>query len=431
MNMMTPAETKLRKTRSQVVQRHPFYGALLLKQKLHEGGCETMATNGKTLKYNPEFVMECTAEDLFFVVCHEALHPGLGHHVRSGGRDHDMWNRACDYAINPILVESGLTAPPNILLRDDLAGLSAEQIFKQLQDEENQEPDQDPDQEPGDEGDDGDDGDQDGDQGDDDGDDGDQGDGDQEGDDKDGNGAGDGGGDHPDFGGTGSFQDAPTETEAERAAEEQEWKVALTQAANFAAAGDIPGSLQRQITGILEPKANWRELLRRFMDQFAKLDYTWSAPNRRFIGNGLYLPSTQSEQMPPMAFVVDCSGSMPDKALEHAASEIQSIADDLQPEWIDVIFHDTDIRDDVRRFEPGEDLNVSVNAGGGTKFAPVCDYINNADDQYAVVVWFTDLETWDWEQCEEPQSPVLFLDFTGRNADLAQFGEDVIAMEDD
>jgi predicted metal-dependent peptidase len=460
-DLAVQAEKKLRNQRAQVVQSHPFFGALLLKQKLvPTTDVQTLATNGKELFFNPEYVLNQRVEYLQFDCAHEALHPGLGHHTRRGGRRFDWWNEACDLAINPVLKQAGFHCPPDALFRDDLIGQSAEAIFKVLEGERRPDPDgDDQDDSPGagedtseppptpqplppedsegdgesddqgDAGDADDSGDGDGSKGD--GPDGEPADGDSGGGGESGEGQ-----QVPSFGGTGAVLDAPVESEAERVAEENDWKVAATQAANLAAAqdaGDLPGALQAQLDALIKPKANWRELLRRYMDQFAKSDYTWAKGNRRFIGQGTYLPSLQSEQLPPVLFVIDTSGSMPADALEQAAGELQSILDELQPEYIDVICHDTQVCGDVQRFEPGEDLDIEIRGGGGTRFAPTCDWIADSDEDYAVVIWFTDLYVNDWDMCDEPDVPVIFIDYANRpdGEEAAQFGDEVIGLEDD
>lgn len=457
------AERKFRNARSQVVQGAPFFGAILLKQKVVASrDVETLATNGKEIFYNPEWVEQQRSEHLQGGVAHEALHPALCHHVRRGNRDFTTWNEACDYAINPILIEAGFHLPDGALVRDDLRGKGAEECFKILwgekddgdsgddgQDDESQQPDDDgadesqppPTPRPIENEQD----DSDGDEGQDDsqdpgGDSGGSGDGDA--DDSD-DGAGDGSGDGesgdgqqqqvPSFGGMGAILDAPVADEAERQAEENEWKIAVCQAANFAKAssdaGQLPGDLIRQIDAMIDPRANWRELLRRFMTQFAKSDYTWSTPNRRHIADGLYLPSMQSEQLPPFLFVGDASGSMPVDALAQAQAELQSLVDDMHPEFVDVIFHDTRVTS-VTRYEEGDEIILDARGGGGTKFAPVVDWINENNEDYCVVVWFTDMEAWDWDECDDPDVPVLFIDWTC-NHDDPHFGEDVIALDDD
>ena len=60
---------------------------------------------------------------------------------------------------------------------------------------------------------------------------------------------------------------------------------------------------------------DWRGLLRRFLENCALNDYTWSAPNRRYLHHGIYLPGRQEQRIPQLAVAVDCSGSVDDAAL--------------------------------------------------------------------------------------------------------------------
>jgi hypothetical protein len=46
---------------------------------------------------------------------------------------------ACDYAINPLLVDAGLTLPKNVLLDDRFRGMSAERIYNLIEAEEGNE----------------------------------------------------------------------------------------------------------------------------------------------------------------------------------------------------------------------------------------------------------------------------------------------------
>jgi predicted metal-dependent peptidase len=97
---------------------------------------ETMAIDGVSLFYNPKFVETLSAAQLMGTLAHEVLHPALQHHTRRNGRDPRRWNMACDYAINPILVDAGLTLPEGVLLEDRFRGISAERIYNQFEEEE-------------------------------------------------------------------------------------------------------------------------------------------------------------------------------------------------------------------------------------------------------------------------------------------------------
>jgi hypothetical protein len=92
-----------------------------------------MATNGRVIVYNPEFVEGLTAAELEAVVAHETLHCGLGHHCRRAARDPELWNEAADLAINPILVANKFTLPAGVLLDPAYQDLSAEEIYARRQ----------------------------------------------------------------------------------------------------------------------------------------------------------------------------------------------------------------------------------------------------------------------------------------------------------
>lgn len=69
-----------------------------------------------------------------FVMAHELLHAGLRHDVRCQGRDHYLWNVACDYVINAWLVEMGVGDAPSVGLLYDpaLKADSAEAVYDRV-----------------------------------------------------------------------------------------------------------------------------------------------------------------------------------------------------------------------------------------------------------------------------------------------------------
>lgn len=72
-----------------------------------------------------------TLEEWKFVLAHEYLHAGLCHHERCQGRDHYLWNVACDYVINDWLHEMNIGNMPNdgLLYDETLHNISAEAIY--------------------------------------------------------------------------------------------------------------------------------------------------------------------------------------------------------------------------------------------------------------------------------------------------------------
>ena len=139
-----PTSLRIQKARTALLLDHPFFGSLLFRLKGRESrSVKTMATDGVSLYYNPEFVDTLNAATLAGTLAHEVMHPALHHHVRRSGRDPKRWNVACDFAINPLLVDAGLSLPEGVLLDNHFRGMSAEQIYNLLESESESETDQD------------------------------------------------------------------------------------------------------------------------------------------------------------------------------------------------------------------------------------------------------------------------------------------------
>src|SRR5271168_2777759 len=135
----TPTSPRIQKARTALILDHPFFGSLLFRLKGREcRSVQTMATDGMSIYYNPDFVETLNAATLAGTLAHEVMHPALHHHMRRSGRDLKRWNVACDYAINPLLIEAGLSLPEGVLLDNRFRGMSAEQIYNLLDSETSQ-----------------------------------------------------------------------------------------------------------------------------------------------------------------------------------------------------------------------------------------------------------------------------------------------------
>ena len=53
-------------------------------------------------------------------------------------RDRKRWNMACDYAINPLLLDAGLTLPKDVLIDHRFRGMSAERIYNLIEEQQDQ-----------------------------------------------------------------------------------------------------------------------------------------------------------------------------------------------------------------------------------------------------------------------------------------------------
>ena len=68
-----------------------------------------------------------------FIMAHEYLHAALRHDTRCDGRNHELWNVACDYVVNAWLVEMNIgDMPENLLYDPRFNGMSVEDVYDQL-----------------------------------------------------------------------------------------------------------------------------------------------------------------------------------------------------------------------------------------------------------------------------------------------------------
>ena len=137
MNTVNTIKRRLVAARAILVLDHPFFGALSLRMNIEEetrGRTRTMATDGRSLFYDKDYVRECSDQELVGLFAHEVMHPAMQHHTRRGNRDPELWNEAADYAINPILAEAGFVLPGTPLLNPQFSGMTAEQIYAVLDD---------------------------------------------------------------------------------------------------------------------------------------------------------------------------------------------------------------------------------------------------------------------------------------------------------
>jgi predicted metal-dependent peptidase len=389
--MKTTVERRLQKARTTLLLDHPFFGSLLFRLKGRESrSIKTMATDGISLFYNPDFVDTLNAATLCGVLAHEVMHPGLQHHVRRSGRDPKRWNEACDYAINPILLDAGLHLPEGVLVDDRFREMSAEQIYNQLQTEAEQESgDPDDTQEA-------------------------EGDGTAS--------QGDSGGLSAPVteGGIGQVLDMPVADEEASTVEEQgrEWSVAVNQAVTLAKqAGKVPAGVQRTLDGAAEAAVDWRELLRRSWSETTPADYSWMRPNRRHIWVGLYLPGVVREGVGEIAIAVDCSGSVNFRQLRHFEAEVRSILEGQRPQRVYVLYFDAVVHK-VDTFEAGQPISLNPVGGGGTEFGPCFEWLEGHSVRPQTLVFLTDL--YGSFPDSEPTYPVLWASTGGRQAPFGQ-----------
>jgi len=377
--------TQLEKTKARFITKTQlrFYAAILFKLKVEYSspgdGVKTAATNGKWIKVNQPWFEELDGDQQVGLLAHEVKHVANKHALRRGNRARHLWNIATDHVINLECIEEGLYIPENGYADEQYRGMSAEQVYTLLSIDE---PDDEPGDKPGDKPDD-------------------------EPDD------GTGWGDVVDYTG----EDGPA-SESELAEAEARINRDIINAARAAkAAGNIPGGVQRLVDEILDPKVDWREELKSYVSVQFRDDYSWARGNRRYLYNGLYLPSMVSNGLVDIVVAIDTSGSMTRKELAQVSAEIDAILQDY-PARIHVVYCDARVNGHMEVESSDCPVQLEMKGGGGTAFQPVFDWIEEHDINPVLCIYFTDL-------CgpapREPEYPVLWV--THEKSTEGFFGE--------
>ena len=145
---------------------------------------------------------------------------------------------------------------------------------------------------------------------------------------------------------------------------------------------------------------DWRALLRRYMTDAARRDYSWSVPNRRFIDAGLYLPSIRSEGIDAIAVIVDTSGSLPAATLAEFWAELREVATELQPERVIVLQVDSAVQDAAEYTADDLPDEIVIRGRGGTDFRPGFAWLDEQGIRPGVCLYFTDMECSSYPETE-------------------------------
>ncbi len=411
MDDLTGSIKKITRARTALVLAHPFFASLVLRLRLvDDDSCETAWTDGQVLAYNPDYIDELPLDELTGLCAHIVMHPVCGHHQRRNGRDALLWNRACDYAINWILIDAGITLPRGFLHNSRYRNKNADEIYVALKShqsrferndlttqmsgsegvgvgsgsgEQNQESETDEvtlssEENP---------------------------DSDQDLEHKKVDEAPSGG----DPGKAGEVRDAQTQQQAgedSKPDDDIDWQMALAQSANQARSiGKLPAGIERLVDELLEPKLDWQDILLRFIDQSARNDYSWTPPNRRHLHDGLYLPSMQNKTLSEMVIVADTSGSISQSDFDFLAVELSSILE-VNAVHINLLYCDVKVVDSCSLTREDLPLEIEAKGGGGTDFRPAFEWVEDEDINPACLIYLSDMECDKFPQ--EPDYPVLW-----------------------
>lgn len=360
-------EEKLVTARVGLLLRHSFFGNMATRLRMvnceNDNFIKTCATDGRHFFYDPGFVDGLTPKQTEFVFAHEVLHNVFEHMFRRGDRDPQIWNIACDYAINQILVDERIgdkVTQIKIFQDNKYRGKSAEEIYDEIFEKYDMQQlqalgellDQHMDPEDGDGGD----------------------------DEKDGKGKG----------------NRPRYSKEELKKIRDEIKEAMISAAQSAGAGNIPAGVRRMIQELTEPKMNWRELLKQQIQSTIKNDYTWMRPSRKGWHTGAILPGMNFDQTIDICVTIDMSGSISNEMARDFLSEIKGIMDQFKSFKLKLWTFDTEVynpvditEDNIQDFETYE-----PQGGGGTEFDVNWEFMKNEQIVPKKFIMFTDGYPW-------------------------------------
>ena len=123
--------------------------------------------------------------------------------------------------------------------------------------------------------------------------------------------------------------------------------------------------------------------------ELSRDDYSFRRPNRRYHDSSFILPSLRSEDPGICGFFIDTSGSMSERELNEAASELQGILrrDNLK---VQIIYCDSEVARTKEITPEDMPLKLKMYGGGGTDFCPPFDWVKEKDIELCGAVYFTD-----------------------------------------
>lgn len=363
-------------SRMRLLNTHGFYGLLLMHMPFSlDEGIETACTDGRRIVFSPTFLAELSDRELDFVMMHEILHVVLQHCLRSGDRDPEAFNIACDIVVNSIIMQSNGGNRKSITLRKYGESMhrtpngkegheyTAEQVYEMLSRCKKK---------PGLKG-------------------------------KPTRGKDNATGKSP-LPYPGGWDDHAHWDKDENEDEEllrDLWIKRFEDAVEAVSIrdpnnqrGTLPLFAQRMLNDLRKPQTDWRTLLSDFVQEEV-VDYSFSPPDRRFGDSPFFLPDFNDTdwQLKKVLFMVDTSGSMSDDMVMQAYSEVYGALlqfDGRLEGWLG--FFDAAIIKPKPFADEREFRLIKPAGGGGTDFGIIFRYVKKhmSDDPPVSIIILTD-----------------------------------------
>ena len=359
-----------------ITHQTSFYASVLmcLKREYSETITQTACvTLDGRLVLNPHFIKDEVMshsqgiEMGKFVLMHEICHIAYDHLDESRLADHEpkKWNYATDYAINRDLKEAGIPLLDGVLYDRKYNDLSAEQIYKML----SEDPSSNLDNPMGTDLLDG---------------------------------MAQSEGDNSSDG-----SDGMTEAQKQEALNNMRDMVlgAATQHAmhNGNNMSMLPSAVRDLIHKITNPTIPWNILLKRYMRDVSKEDYSWRKPNKRML-HEVYLPSLHSHALSRVDLCIDVSGSISQDEFNIFVSEAYGIMKNMRPKEIGISqFNHGHLGTD--KVKSLQDFNkIEFKGGGGTNIEDTLNELRKVSTKAIIILTDGYLNT----QLLRPKVPVIW-----------------------
>ena len=328
----------LSQAKAKLLMEFPVFGHIISRMESSPNpSIRDFVSDGKRFEYNPDFLFTCKYKELRFALAHAALHTILHHATRKHSRDPSLWQLATDYAVSSMLSQSGFEIPPFAKYQKRFDGMYAEEIYALLEDEH-------------------------------------------------------------------------TDIEEERTTKEEtqpNHNTSHTHQHNDQEIHDrlmqkfiedtlkkhsdsIPKPIQRFIHTKPSATLPWQNIVRHYMTQKTKEDYTLFPPSKKLLYEGIYLPSLSHETL-FLVIAVDVSASIDDALLQTFFDEISSILLCIPSYTIELLFVDDTIKEH-HTLTPGSTLPKTFLGGCGTDFRTTFCYISQQRLSCDLLLYFTDLQ---------------------------------------
>lgn len=366
-------ETLLTTACARLSIHHGFFAAAVLRKRWRPTeAVPTIGTDGKDLFYNPAWLAQWDVDMTIGLLVHEACHD-LGLHpfrkearnaivVDATGHPASLWNICCDHQCNQVVQELGLKVPEGgVPPRSDGTPESYYEEYRKNA--------------------------------------------------KAAKGAGKSGCGCTLLDPQGE-DGKPLEGAAKAAAEEEARLQAAVTKELAQRAGNVPAALARLVGAALERKVPWEQIVQRFVQAAQHSESCWRKPNRRYLAQGLMLPSHWSPDVPNFVLACDTSGSIDDKTLRQVAGEVlhaQATCFQHGSPELRVVWCDTEVSAQTVACE----ADIAPKGGGGTMYSPVFNWVRAEAQDTLGVVYVTDGYCSDFG--EVPSVPVLWV-LTAENA---------------